>query len=494
MPKISVIMSTFNRAETFLPAAIKSVLDQTYKDFELIVVDDCSTDNTKEVVESFAEKDNRVLYIPMERNTGSDTKPKNTGILAAQGEFISFVDDDTELFPYHLEVLISKLENNPKLDVVYSDMLIRYASQPEKGLQPAIALDFDAQFLLKRNFIDMSEVLFRKQMAFNVGGFDEKLPKFVDWNLWVRMAKWGAKFERVPVATLKYTAHEASKSARVKTKAWVDPQTGMTMFEPTFNPSGCEIFLPNLGENKAEEMPRVAIFSLTYGRLDYTKRIIKSLQESTAYPFDWFVWDNNSDDGTQEWLKGLEIKNGNVFHMFSEKNLGITGGSNNILDYIKSSPLGNEYQIIIKVDNDCEFMTKHWLEDFINMWKQNHMLYMSPYPEGLVHNPGGGPRIGRGYVGKNMIEVTLHIGGLCAFIDAKAYDHFRWSDQFLHGNQDSEASLTFRKMSYMPCYVSKHRICHMDTTEGQHEKYPQYFERRKEEKTQVWNPKEEEQK
>lgn len=479
-------MSTFNRAAEFLPAAIKSVLDQTYKDFELIIVDDCSTDNTEEIIKTFT--DERIRYFKMPQNTGSDTRPKNKGILESKGKYICFVDDDTELFPYHLEVLHSTLSNNPELDVVYSDMLIRYANQPEKGLQPAIALDFDAQFLLKRNFIDMSEAMFKREMAFNVGGFDVTLPKFVDWNLWVRMAKWGAKFKRIAVATLKYTAHEQSKSARVKTKAWVDPHTGMTMFEPTFNPSGCRIWLPHLGPNPAEEMPRVAIFTLTYGRLEYTKRMFQSLCDSTAYPFDWFIWDNNSQDGTKEWAENLDPKKVNVFGLYKAKNYGITGGSNGVVDFIKSDPLGNKYGIIIKVDNDCEFMTKHWLDDLVELWKQNHMLYMSPYPEGLIHNPGGGPRVGRGFVGNTMIEVTMHIGGLCAFIDAKAYDNFRWSDQFLHGNQDSEASQAFRKMGYMPCYISKHRICHMDTTEGQHKKFPDYFERRKEEKTKLWDP------
>lgn len=483
MPKISVIMSTYNRAASFLRKAIDSVLGQTYGDFELWVVDDCSPDNTEEVVKSYAAKDPRVKYLRLDKNSGSDTKPKNLGIQKSSGQYLAYVDDDVELFPYHLELLVSKLEGNPEIDFVYSDMSIWYPDEPGKKDDPAIAMDYNGQFLMKRNYIDTSEVMHKRELAFAVGGFDESLPKFIDWNMWVRMAKWGARFQRVPVITVRYASHKKSKSQTVETQAYVDPATGMTFPVPTFDPVGCPVFLPNLGENIAEMQPRVAIFTLTYERLDYTKRMWKSLKSSTKYPFTWFVVDNGSRDGTVEWLKHLEqVEAGNIVVVYNEKNAGITGASNQALDMIRDV-IGNPTQIIIKVDNDCEFMTKNWLEDLVELWMRNHRLYMSPYPEGLVSNPGGAPRTGVGYIDRFMVEITKHIGGLLSFSDARLYKDFRWSDQFLHGNQDSEISRYATAHGFMPCYISKHRIMHMDTTAGQQAKFPDYFERRKKEKT-----------
>lgn len=228
----------------------------------------------------------------------------NVGITVSKGEYIAYLDDDNEYYPFHLEILQRKLENSPNIDIAYCDMVIEFEGAPEKGLVPGIAINFDSQFLLNRNYIDTSEVMHRREIIFNVGGWDEEIKRFTDWNLWVRMLKWGAKFERVPIAALKYNAHNGeTQSSKTKVRSWVDGRTGMTMFEPTFDPAGCKIFLPYLGENKKETDPKVAIFTLSYDRLDYTKRMWKTLQTSTEYPFDWFVLDQGSKDGSAEWLK-----------------------------------------------------------------------------------------------------------------------------------------------------------------------------------------------
>jgi len=473
-PKISVIMSTFNRADRFLGRAIESVLSQTEKDFELIVVDDCSTDNTLELVHDYAKKDNRVIYAVTPFNSGSDTMPKNLGILRSRGQYIAYLDDDCEFHPYHLDILLKRLERNPDIDVAYCDMQIFNADEPDAPPQPAIAMDFDAQFLINRNYIDTSEVMHRRDAVFAVGGWDQTLPKFVDWNLWVRMVKSGARFMRVPMVATNYYVHPNRKSNKVETKSWFDHRLGMTMFEPTFDAAGCYVYLPYLGDDREEEKnPSVAIFTITYDRLDYTQRMHESMRRSTRYPYEWFVFDNGSADGSQEWLKKqTKFLSGTA----TGTNKGLTYSSNFCLDRIMRQP--GEFQIVIKIDNDCEFMTKGWLETIVDLWKRNHMLYLSPYVEGLVHNPGGAPRVGQAFIGPYYVEVTEHIGGIFAAIDARAYSKFRWSDQFLHGNQDREASIAFSNDGYMPAYVPMHRVNHMDGTEGQHKKYPDYFARR----------------
>ena len=478
-PTVSVVMSTFNRAEKFLPQAIRSVLAQSFTDFELIVVDDCSTDNTLEVVHDFATKDKRVIYHRTEKQSGSDTHPKNLGILKSKGKYIAYLDDDCEFLPHHLELQVTRMEHDPEIDLVYTDMQILDADQPEKPASPAISRDHDPQFLFRRNYIDTSEIMHKRDLAFQLGGWDESLPKFVDWNFVVRASKAGANFLHIPIVATNYYVFPNRKSNRVKTKSWVDPTTGMTMFEPTFDPSGCYIYLPYLGNNREDELnPRVAVFTITYDRLEYTKRMYASMKSSTDVPISWFVFDNGSKDGTQEWLKD---KTPYVAGSLDGKNKGLSYASNYCIDRIMKNP--GEFQIVIKIDNDCEFMTKKWLESMIDLWKRNHMLYMSPYVEGLVHNPGGAVRVGHGYLGPYYIEVTEHIGGIIAAIDAKAYKHFRWTDQFLHGNQDREASNAFRKLNYMPFYIPMHRVMHMDGTSLQQEKFPEYFERRKHEKT-----------
>jgi glycosyltransferase involved in cell wall biosynthesis len=99
-PKVSVIIPTYNRAN-LLPRAIKSVLNQTFQDFELIVVDDGSTDNTRKVVEEFQKGDSRVKYFYKEN--GGPGSARNFGLKNAKGNFVIFLDSDDMFLPYILE-------------------------------------------------------------------------------------------------------------------------------------------------------------------------------------------------------------------------------------------------------------------------------------------------------------------------------------------------------------------------------------------------------
>jgi teichuronic acid biosynthesis glycosyltransferase TuaG len=162
---ISVILTTYNRGEKFLSKAIRSVINQSHKDWELIIVDDCSTDKTKDYCDKYVDKpiglmtpneainvtdyphDSRISYIRLDKNFGSDTKPKNEGFKISRGEYVLFLDDDVTLRKHALRSLVKHMG---KYDVVYGDMWIK----PNE--EPGIAYDFDRQFLMFRNFIDTS--------------------------------------------------------------------------------------------------------------------------------------------------------------------------------------------------------------------------------------------------------------------------------------------------------------------------------------------------
>lgn len=463
MPKISIITSTYNRAKDYLPKCIKSVKAQRGVSYEHIIVDDCSTDNTEEYIDRLRAKE-RIVYIKTDKNFGSDPGPKNIGLKAAKGKYVLFLDDDVQLRPGALMALQTKLEEE-KLDVVYGDMWIM--PHNEKG----IAKDFNLQLLSLINYIDTSSALIRKSCATYIGGWDESLPKFVDWNFFVRMAKAGFKFKRLPQITFDYYMHESMKSQKVKTKMYNHPDLG-NIYIPTFDPVNCKIRLPYLGE---VPKARVAIFTIHYDRLEYSKATAKEMYDTAGYEFDWFCADNGND-GTDKWL--MEEMKPVILSNF-KKNVGLTRSSNKMIDTIKNT---RQYDIIIKIDNDVEFITKGWLKDIVKLWERNHLLYISPYVEGLLHNPGGAFRIGRALIDNNLIEITKHIGGIFAAVDHKAYDEFRWKDIVYHGYQDLEASTAFVKAGYMPCYFPKHIIRHRDTTEIQQIKYKDYFERRKSEK------------
>lgn len=490
--KVSVIMSTYNRAGKELPRAIASVITQTFTDWELLVVDDGSSDGTDEVVRHFNAEDSRVKYLRNKKNFGKDTRPKNLGIIASQGQYIAYLDDDNEWLPNHLDLLVTELDMSPNMAAVYGDFRVIDETHPDAEPRPGISSDFDAQLLLNRCYIDTSSVVHRREAVIQVGGWDETLPRFVDWNLWVRMAKAGCQFKRVPIYLTKYYITPGNTAETQPVKTWTDQHTGWTFFDPTwFDPAGCYVYGPWLGKldktfiQKREVKPKVAIFTITYGRLEYTQRMFASMLAGTKYLFDWFVFDNGSKDGTKDWLladpHSLRIPSSGL--TTSSDNKGLTIASNRCLDMIEEA---GKYDIIIKVDNDCEFLTKGWLETFVDLWQRNHNLYIGPYPEGLVHNPGGAPRLGQAEIGPHFVEVTNHVSGLCVAADAVMYKGWRWEDQFLHGSQDVEASNHARSLGFMPMIAAQVRVWHIDGTTGQHKKFKKYFEKRKKEKTQTY--------
>jgi glycosyltransferase involved in cell wall biosynthesis len=116
---VSIILCTYNRA-ALLPNAIRSVLHQSVREWELIVIDDGSNDNTKAIVREFQSKDNRILY-HFQTNKGL-AKARNAGLRRATGEFLCFVDSDDALAPDHIKRRLLFLERNPRIDFLHGGM------------------------------------------------------------------------------------------------------------------------------------------------------------------------------------------------------------------------------------------------------------------------------------------------------------------------------------------------------------------------------------
>jgi glycosyltransferase involved in cell wall biosynthesis len=188
-PPISVIIPTYNRSQ-LIGRSIKSVLNQTYRNFELIIVDDCSTDNTEEVVASF--KDERIRYVRREKN-GGEAAARNTGIKAARYDYIAYQDSDDEWFPEKLARQVELLENAPpQIGVIYTGFW--KADRQKKTYIPfAWVNQKDGDIhreLLKGNFVGSPVVLVKKECFNKAGLFDERFRNTVDWEMWLRISKF----------------------------------------------------------------------------------------------------------------------------------------------------------------------------------------------------------------------------------------------------------------------------------------------------------------
>lgn len=198
-PEVSVVIPTYNRAH-LISRAIQSVLDQTYQDFEIIVVDDGSIDNTEEIIKSF--KDDRVIYIRHRENKGPSAA-RNTGIKASKGEYIAFQDSDDEWFTEKLEKQIEVFDNcSPEVGVVYSGFF-RIESGKKIYIPKSKVIQKEGNIheeLLKGNFIGTPSVLIKKKCFEKAKFFDENMPALEDWDLWIEISKhYTFKYINIPL-------------------------------------------------------------------------------------------------------------------------------------------------------------------------------------------------------------------------------------------------------------------------------------------------------
>jgi glycosyltransferase involved in cell wall biosynthesis len=200
MPAISVVIPVFNGEKT-IRETVNSVLNQTFSDFELIVINDGSTDSTLEILDSI--QDSRLKVISYS-NAGLAAS-RNRGITHATGEFISFLDADDLWLPEKLAEQLKALQTNPEAAVAYSwtDYINAESQFLQSGSHISVSGDVFSK-LIVINFIESgSNVLIRKSALNEVGNFDEALTAAEDWDMFLRLAA-RYHFVAVPLSHILY--------------------------------------------------------------------------------------------------------------------------------------------------------------------------------------------------------------------------------------------------------------------------------------------------
>lgn len=240
MPKISVVVPAYNAQQTILET-ISSVLQQNFSDFELIVINDGSTDKTLELLETVQDSRLKVYSYP---NGGLPTA-RNRGINCAQGEFISFIDADDLWTPDKLELQLKALQQNPQAGVAYSWTICM--GNNGNSFHPGVTESFQGNVypnLLVGNMIASgSNVLIRKEAIESVGYFDESLKSCEDWDYWLRLApKWD--FVVVPKPQIIYRLSSGAMSSKLD----VMEKYQMKVLERAFTSAPSELqYLKNQG-------------------------------------------------------------------------------------------------------------------------------------------------------------------------------------------------------------------------------------------------------
>jgi glycosyltransferase involved in cell wall biosynthesis len=202
-PRVSVIIPTHNRIRS-LESAVNSVLSQTFQDFELIIVDDASSDDTNNYLQKLAVADARITFISNTEPQGG-SQSRNLGIYSSHGEWLAFLDDDDVWLPEKLEKQLNALAAVPESVACSTDYRVNFPLMIKKIVNTPSAVTM--QTLLKANVLGGASVcICRADLLKSIGGFDGKLKSAQDWDVWVRLREIGVIIS-VPEVLVEYFVH-----------------------------------------------------------------------------------------------------------------------------------------------------------------------------------------------------------------------------------------------------------------------------------------------
>ncbi len=219
MIQVSILLPTYNGAKT-IARAIESVLSQTHTAWELLVIDDGSSDGTAQVVKKYVDTDSRVRYIKNERNLGIQ-KTLNRGLKEAKGEYIARIDDDDFwIIPYKLSAQYAYMQLHPGCVLVGTGVVVY--SEDTQELFRYILPESDADIrknILSKNCFTHATVLFSKQAAQECGGYGEgeETKHVEDYDLWLRLGTKGS-MNNLPLYAVGFTLRAGSTSGKNKTE------------------------------------------------------------------------------------------------------------------------------------------------------------------------------------------------------------------------------------------------------------------------------------
>ncbi len=273
--KVSIILPTYNRCG-FIGKAIESVIAQTYTAWELIVVDDGSTDQTENVVKNYVGQDSRIRYIK-QQNAGC-ANARNKALAEAKGQYIAFLDDDDLYHPDKLRIQTEFLEKNPQFGFVYSDSeLIGRDGNHLRNIPEVPQTSFLE--LIMGFAVPPIAILARKECFDQVGGFCTDLQSADDFDMWLRIAK------EFPIAY---------HPVKVAQYVWHDTNLTLNQRKTTVNLMAIykSLMKQHLSEEERRQVNR-AVLQFTYWNAD-EKREQKKYAEAffyyrMAFKFDPFI-------------------------------------------------------------------------------------------------------------------------------------------------------------------------------------------------------------
>ena len=387
-PKISIIMPVFNVDEIWLVKAIESVLNQLYKNWDLCIVDDGSTEkHVKRVLARYAEQDKRILVKYLPKNSGI-ARTSNEAFSLTTGEFIGLIDNDDELSADALYEVVKVLNKRREIDFVYSDE----DKITVEGIRrdPFFKPDWSPDTFRSYNYICHFAVIRRKILE-NIGGFREGYEGSQDYDLFLRVTETTQKIEHIPKILYHWRCIDSSvgKNAEAKMYAYDSAKRALSDHIQRLGLDGDVRNGHSIGtyhiKYEINDYPKVSIIIPTKDKVKMLRRCIDSISRLTCYEnYSIFVVDNGS----------LETET-NTYYNYLKNNPKVS-----IIKYdipFNFSSINNyavnriDSEYLVFMNNDTEVISKDWIEEMLGFAQREDvgvvgtLLY---YPNNTVQHAG----------------------------------------------------------------------------------------------------------
>lgn len=388
-PLISILIPVYNIEKKYLSECIDSILAQTYENFEICLVDDCSTlSETKETLKAYADKDNRIK-VSFRKENGHISKTTNDALKMATGEFIALVDNDDLLTTNALYENVRVLNENPDIDMIYSDE--DKIDMNNKYRDPHFKSDFAPDTLLSSNYICHFTIL-RKSIVEKIGGFRVGYEGAQDYDLVLRFTEHTNRIAHIPKILYHWRMIEGSTAATIDNKAYAIGKGKMALEDALKRRNiKADVLVHKVApyylmDYKYDNNPLISIIIPTKDYPETLEVCLKSIYKKTNYDnYEVIVVNNNSTKKeTFELFKKYEELHSNFRVIDANFEFNYSKINN-----LAVSKCAGEYVVLL--NNDTEIISPDWLSTMVGYASQKHIGAVGVkllYPDKTIQHGG----------------------------------------------------------------------------------------------------------
>lgn len=391
-PKISLITPVFNTPPHLLKECIESVINQSYPNFEMCLIDDCSTDkDLVDLIKKYSSKDGRIKYEVRKKN-GGIALASNDALKLATGEYVGFLDSDDFLWPNALYEIVKKLNANKDLDLFYSDE-DKIDESGEVHKDAFFKPDWNESLFFSMNYLNHFTVI-RRSLVQSLGGFREKYTGSQDYDLLLRVIEKTSKIHHIAKILYSWRMIKGSTALEGSAKGYATDNAVLAL-EDYLSRKKIQAKVERtklLGRYRIKysikEKPEVTIAILTGGKINLLKKCLLSILEKSTYEkYKILVVDNSLNPITEEFLRGIKKKYKGKIDFYEDrlKPFNFPALYNKAFERI-TSPFA------ILLNDDIEVVTPSWIEAMLEYSQQTNEVGLVGckllYPDGAIQHAG----------------------------------------------------------------------------------------------------------